>query len=120
MGIWVGLDYPSIGESTIGLPVPDIPLAGDRSKHEAHGPRSQSSAGHLLAESDRVGFEPGRGPEQVHFALTGKVGQMRVMFVTNDGMENFVTYGLTRENMDRVVSTRIERYEKEDLCDTPY
>ncbi|CAA3028887.1 probable inactive purple acid phosphatase 2 [Olea europaea subsp. europaea] len=104
MGIWVGLDYPSIGESTIGLPVPDIPLAGDRSKHEAHGPRSQSSAGHLLAESDRVGFEPGRGPEQVHFALTGKVGQMRVMFVTNDGMENFVKYGLTRENMDRVGS----------------
>ncbi|KAL0363870.1 UNVERIFIED_CONTAM: putative inactive purple acid phosphatase 9 [Sesamum angustifolium] len=45
---------------------------------------------HLLAESETVVFEPGRGPEQVHLALTGQAGEMRVMFVTHDGKREFL------------------------------
>lgn len=74
---------------------------------------------HKLVESDQVGFEPGRGPEHVHLALTGRGDEMRVMFVTHDGKENSVRYGLTRRKMDRVVGTRVFRYEREDMCDAP-
>ncbi|KAK6133881.1 hypothetical protein DH2020_032371 [Rehmannia glutinosa] len=82
-----------------------------------HNPLPQTR--HLLAESETVRFEPGRGPEQVHLALTGRAGEMRVMFVTHDGKENFVRYGLTRNKMGKVVSTRVSRYEREDMCDAP-
>ncbi|CAA2975789.1 probable inactive purple acid phosphatase 2 [Olea europaea subsp. europaea] len=88
-------------------------------KHMDHDNNPLPGTKHLLAESDRVGFEPGQGPEQVRLALTGKKGEMRVMFVTHDGKESSVKYGLTLENMDRVASTRVERYEMEDLCDSP-
>lgn len=74
---------------------------------------------HLLAESQELGFETGRGPEQVHLALTGKEDEMRVMFVTHDGKESFVKYGLTRDQMDQVVGTKVGRYEREDMCDSP-
>lgn len=74
---------------------------------------------HLLAESEEVGFESGRGPEQVHLALTGREREMRVMFVTHDGKESFVKYGLHHDKMDRVVGTRVGRYEREDMCDSP-
>ena len=47
----------------------------------------------LLAESERVGFESGRGPEQIHLALTGREGEMRVMFVAEDPKERHVRYG---------------------------
>lgn len=74
---------------------------------------------HLLAESDTVTFEPGRGPEQVHLALTGQAGEMRVMFVTDDGEENLVKYGLSQDTMDKIASTRASKYEREDMCDAP-
>ncbi|KAL6537839.1 prolyl aminopeptidase [Orobanche minor] len=74
---------------------------------------------HLLAESDKIRFESGRGPEQVHLALTGRDGEMRVMFVTHDGKENSVRYGLTRNKMGKVVDTRVSRYGREDMCDAP-
>lgn len=44
---------------------------------------------------------------------------MRVMFVTHDGKESFVKYGLDGDSMDRVVGTRVVRYEREDMCDSP-
>ncbi|EYU28840.1 hypothetical protein ABFS82_12G093900 [Erythranthe guttata] len=74
---------------------------------------------HLLARSETVRFEPGRGPEQVHLSSTGNDGEMRVMFVTHDGKESFVKYGLTRDKTGRVAGTRVSRYEREDMCDTP-
>ncbi|KAL3840529.1 hypothetical protein ACJIZ3_025120 [Penstemon smallii] len=74
---------------------------------------------HLLVESEEIGFEPGRGPEQVHLALTGREGEMRVMFVTHDGKENSVRFGLTRKKMGQIVGTRVSRYEREDMCDSP-
>nr|GMD18300.1 probable inactive purple acid phosphatase 2 [Ipomoea batatas] len=76
---------------------------------------------HLLVESEEIEFKPGRGPEQVHLALTGRAGEMRVMFVTSHGEESFVRYGLarTRKGLDQVAGTRVERYEKENMCGAP-
>ncbi|XP_051122030.1 probable inactive purple acid phosphatase 2 [Andrographis paniculata] len=74
---------------------------------------------HLLAESETVAFEPGRGPEQVHLALTGRPAEMRVMFVTQDGNQSFVKYGLSRDTMDKVVGTQASRYDRKDMCDAP-
>ncbi|CAH9128938.1 unnamed protein product [Cuscuta epithymum] len=74
---------------------------------------------HVLAESEEVGFETGRGPEQVHLSLTGQDGEMRVMFVTHDGKESFVRYGLARKNLDQVAGTRVGRYEREHMCGAP-
>ncbi|VFQ64511.1 unnamed protein product [Cuscuta campestris] len=75
--------------------------------------------GRVAAVSEKVGFEPGRGPEQVHLSLTGRDGEMRVMFVTGDGKDCFVRYGLTRNNMDQVSGTRVRRYEREHMCGAP-
>lgn len=72
-----------------------------------------------MAQSDGIGFEPGRGPEQIHLAYTGREGEMRVMFVTPDGKENSVKYGLIREKLDQVVGTQVVKYEREDMCDYP-
>lgn len=75
--------------------------------------------GRVAAVSEKVGFEPGRGPEQVHLSLTGRDGEMRVMFVTGDRKDCFVRYGLTRNNMDQVAGTRVRRYEREHMCGAP-
>ncbi|RAL40125.1 hypothetical protein DM860_008265 [Cuscuta australis] len=75
--------------------------------------------GRVAAVSEKVGFEPGRGPEQVHLSLTGRDSEMRVMFVTGDGKDCFVRYGLTRNNMDQVSGTRVRRYEREHMCGAP-
>lgn len=73
----------------------------------------------MLAETEEFGFGSGHGPDQVHLALTGGVGEMRVMFVSGDGRESVVRYGLSSDRMDLVVGTRVGRYEREDMCDTP-
>ncbi|CAN4117390.1 unnamed protein product [Withania somnifera] len=82
-----------------------------------HNPLPQTK--HLLVESEEIGFGSGRGPEQVHLALTGREDEMRVMFVTPDGKESYVRYGLTRKRLGWVVRTRVLRYEREDMCDAP-
>ncbi|KAL3631217.1 prolyl aminopeptidase [Castilleja foliolosa] len=88
-------------------------------KKQDHDHNPLPGTKHLLAESETVRFKPGHGPEQVHLALTGRDGEMRVMFVTHDGKENSVKYGLTRDKLSRVVGTRVSRYEREDMCDAP-
>ncbi|XP_076922933.1 putative inactive purple acid phosphatase 2 [Bidens hawaiensis] len=80
---------------------------------------------HVLAETEEFGSGSGSGrgsgsgPDQVHLALTGRVGEMRVMFVSGDGSESVVRYGLGSGGMEREVGTRVERYEREDMCDAP-
>ncbi|KAK8522860.1 hypothetical protein V6N13_115806 [Hibiscus sabdariffa] len=75
---------------------------------------------HLLAESEVVGFQSGRGPEQVHLALTGRDGEMRVMFVAEDPEERHVRYGEKEgEWGDDVAVARAGRYEREDMCHAP-
>ncbi|KAK8508078.1 hypothetical protein V6N13_055532 [Hibiscus sabdariffa] len=75
---------------------------------------------HLLAESEAVGFETGRGPEQIHLSLTGRDGEMRVMFVAEDPEERYVRYGEKggRWRSDVAVA-RAGRYEREDMCHAP-
>ncbi|CAI9096491.1 OLC1v1032653C1 [Oldenlandia corymbosa var. corymbosa] len=74
---------------------------------------------HMLVASEEIGFQPGMGPEHVHLALTGRLHEMRVMFVTPDGKNNTVRYGLTEQNLDQVVGTEVSRYEREDMCHPP-
>ncbi|XP_059655727.1 probable inactive purple acid phosphatase 2 [Cornus florida] len=87
-------------------------------KHD-HDQNPLPGTKHLVAESSELGFESGRGPEQVHLALTDRGDEMRVMFVTHDGKESFVKYGLKEDRMDRVVGTLVGRYEREHMCDAP-
>ncbi|GAA0165530.1 phosphatase [Lithospermum erythrorhizon] len=87
--------------------------------HTDHDKNPIPGTKHLLVESEEVGFQLNQGPEQVHLALTGRAGEMRVMFVSDDGRESFAKYGLTREGLGRVVRSKVSRYEREDLCDAP-
>ncbi|GAB2280206.1 prolyl aminopeptidase [Dionaea muscipula] len=74
---------------------------------------------HPLAQSEELGFESLHGPEQVHLAFTDREDEMRVIFVTGDGRESFVRYGETEEEMAEEAATRMVRYEREDMCDSP-
>ncbi|KAI7995996.1 putative inactive purple acid phosphatase 2 [Camellia lanceoleosa] len=88
-------------------------------KRKDHDNNPLPGTKHLLAQSAELGFEPGRGPEQVHLAFTGREDEMRVMFVSQDGKEMSVKYGLRADGMDQSVGTRVGRYEREDMCDAP-
>ncbi|KAF5449545.1 hypothetical protein F2P56_029978 [Juglans regia] len=75
---------------------------------------------HLLAESERVGFGPGRGPEQIHLAFTDNEDEMRVMFLTENGRERqYVRYGERENRLGHMAITRVGRYEREDMCESP-
>lgn len=67
-----------------------------------------------------MGFEWGRGPEQIHLALTGREGEMRVMFVAEDREERQVRYGEKEGEWEGdMVVARVGRYEREDMCHAP-
>lgn len=75
---------------------------------------------HLLAESVGVGFVPGRGPEQIHLAFTEKEDEMRVMFLTERGEDKqYVRYGEEEGRLDNMAEARVERYEREHMCESP-
>ncbi|KAI3834981.1 hypothetical protein MKW92_016055 [Papaver armeniacum] len=75
---------------------------------------------HMLAKSEgELGFETGKGPEQIHLAFTDHEDEMRVMFITEDGKENYVKYGTDGGDMNKAVKTSVSRYEREDMCDAP-
>lgn len=61
----------------------------------------------------------GVGPEQVHLAFTDNEDEMRVIFVAEDGGERSARYGEKEDNLDHSAVARVERYEKEDMCDAP-
>ncbi|XVF43200.1 hypothetical protein PTKIN_Ptkin02bG0021500 [Pterospermum kingtungense] len=89
-------------------------------KHHDHDHNPIPGTKHFLAESERVGFEPGRGPEQIHLAVTGREGEMRVMFVAEDPEERQVRYGEKEgEWRGDVAVARVGRYERKDLCHAP-
>ncbi|RZC77569.1 hypothetical protein C5167_001739 [Papaver somniferum] len=74
---------------------------------------------HLLGKSEELGFETGNGPQQIHLAFTDNEDEMRVMFITEDGKENYVKYGRDEGAMNKVVKTIVSRYERKDMCDAP-
>lgn len=41
------------------------------------------------------------------------------MFVTHDGKESVVKYGLESDRLDQSSGTRVGRYEREHMCDAP-
>lgn len=74
---------------------------------------------HILATSQEVGFESGRGPDQIHLAFTDNDDEMRVMFVTGDPKERHVRYGEREEKLDAMALATVKRYEMEHMCDSP-
>ncbi|KAG0481445.1 hypothetical protein HPP92_012303 [Vanilla planifolia] len=74
---------------------------------------------HRLGETEQVGFEGASSPDQVHLAFTDAEDEMRVLFLTGDGKEEFVSYGLLERKLDRIVGTKVTRYEMKDMCDSP-
>ncbi|KAL9226167.1 hypothetical protein vseg_002009 [Gypsophila vaccaria] len=76
-------------------------------------------ASELLAESGEVGFRTPNGPEQAHLGFTEQEGEMRVVFVAGDGGERVVKYGEEEGELSFESQTSVERYELEDMCDSP-
>ncbi|KAG4909019.1 hypothetical protein AAZX31_20G024600 [Glycine max] len=77
---------------------------------------------HLLAFSEEVSFAPHRGPQQIHLAFVGAHGKeedMRVMYITRDPRETYVRYGEREDKLDGIAVARVERYEREHMCDAP-
>ncbi|XP_061368018.1 probable inactive purple acid phosphatase 2 [Gastrolobium bilobum] len=74
---------------------------------------------HLLTFSDEVSFLSGRGPEQIHLAFAEQEDAMRVMYVTRDPKETCVRYGEREDKLDGVALARVNRYEREHMCDAP-
>ncbi|KAL5553678.1 hypothetical protein UlMin_041079 [Ulmus minor] len=87
-------------------------------KHD-HDRNPLPGTAHLLATSEELRFEPGRGPEQIHLAFTDRDDEMRVMFLTEDGGERRVRYGEREDALDDVAVARVSRYEREDMCHAP-
>ncbi|KAH7516065.1 hypothetical protein FEM48_Zijuj10G0095200 [Ziziphus jujuba var. spinosa] len=88
-------------------------------KRQDHDHNPLPGTAHLLATSEELGFESGRGPEQVHLSYTDRDDEMRVMFLTEDGGERLVRYGEGRDSLGDVAVARVSRYEREDMCDSP-
>ncbi|KAG1368616.1 Purple acid phosphatase [Cocos nucifera] len=88
-------------------------------RHHDHDHNPLPGTRHRLAVSGEVGFERAAGPDQIHLSFTDAEDEMRVMFVTGDGAESFVTYGLEEGRLDWLVGTEVKRYERKDMCDSP-
>ncbi|KAI3846431.1 hypothetical protein MKX03_001881 [Papaver bracteatum] len=90
----------------------------DKEKYD-HDHNPLPGTKHLLGKSEELGFEIGNGPQQIHLAFTDNEDEMRVMFITEDGKENYVKYGRDEGAMNKVVKTIVSRYERKDMCDAP-
>ncbi|KAI4368452.1 hypothetical protein MLD38_017008 [Melastoma candidum] len=42
---------------------------------------------------------------------------MRVLFLAGDGEKRHVRYGLIEGELDETAEAKVERYEREDICD---
>ncbi|XP_072951813.1 probable inactive purple acid phosphatase 2 [Typha angustifolia] len=88
-------------------------------RHHDHDHNPLPGTKHQLAVSEEVEFELGSGPDQIHLSFTDHEGEMRVLFVTGDGADSFVRYGLEKDGLVRTVGTEVRRYERKDMCDFP-
>ncbi|XP_028803632.1 probable inactive purple acid phosphatase 2 [Neltuma alba] len=84
---------------------------------EDHNPLPGTA--HLLASSEVVSFQSGRGPEQIHLSFTDNDDEMRVVYITKDARETYVRYGEKERKLDSVALARVRRYEREHMCDAP-
>ncbi|XP_038972698.1 probable inactive purple acid phosphatase 2 [Phoenix dactylifera] len=88
-------------------------------RHHDHDQNPLPGTRHRLAVSEEVGFERAAGPDQIHLSFTDGEDEMRVMFVTGDGTQSFVRYGIEEGSLDQLVETAVRRYERKDMCDSP-
>ncbi|KAI4314098.1 hypothetical protein L6164_027035 [Bauhinia variegata] len=88
-------------------------------KRQDHDHNPLPGTKHLLATSEELSFQTGRGPEQIHLALTDDDDEMRVMYVTGDPRETYVRYGEREDKLNGVAVARVKRYEREHMCDSP-
>lgn len=96
----------------------------DTSASGKHVPKDQEGnrlpdVSQRLAISPVVGFANYNEPTQVHLALTGKAGEMKVMFVTRDPLNGVVRYGVSKGNLRTKVGTTATTYTQIDMCDSP-
>ncbi|KAF5727155.1 inactive purple acid phosphatase 2-like [Tripterygium wilfordii] len=89
-------------------------------KRHDHDHNPLPGTAHLLAKSEEVGFVGSdHRAEQIHLAYTNNEDEMRVMFVTGDREERYVRYGLEEAAFVHVAAARVDRYEREHMCDKP-
>ncbi|RZS14845.1 hypothetical protein BHM03_00046603 [Ensete ventricosum] len=88
-------------------------------RHHDHDNNPLPGIRHRLAASEEVRFEAAAGPDQIHLSFTDREDEMRVMFVTADGAESFVSYGLDAARLGNISATVVRRYERKDMCDFP-
>ncbi|WVZ24637.1 hypothetical protein V8G54_003181 [Vigna mungo] len=88
-------------------------------KRKDHDNNPLPSTRRLLAFSGEVAFAPNRGPGQIHLAFGDQPDAMRVMYVTPNPHETYVRYGEKEDALDTVLLARVERYEREHMCDAP-
>ncbi|XP_074295755.1 putative inactive purple acid phosphatase 2 [Silene latifolia] len=74
---------------------------------------------HLLARSIEVSFRNPNGPEQLHLGFTDREDEMSVVFVAGDDEIRVVKYGEDEDDLEFSVETKVERYDKDDMCDSP-
>lgn len=55
----------------------------------------------------------------MHLAFTEDESEMRVMFLAEDGEKRYVKYGEKKDQMGHVAVARVERYERDHMCDKP-
>ncbi|KAI6686353.1 hypothetical protein NL676_032266 [Syzygium grande] len=120
----------SSGSGSVSLPLPNLrsnysfrifrwsESEVDRSRLD-HDHNPLPGTQHFLGASVEAGFEPGRGPEQVHLAYTDREDEMRVMFVAEDGERRYVRYGERVGKMGKRAAARAGRYERDHMCDAP-
>ncbi|KAJ4805922.1 Purple acid phosphatase [Rhynchospora pubera] len=88
-------------------------------RHQDHDGNPLPQTKHKLAVSEEIGFASGLGPEQIHLSFTDNEDEMRVMFITADGKENIVRYGLDEGALNQTAGTEVKRYEQAHMCDFP-
>lgn len=74
---------------------------------------------HLLATSEEISFVNYNDPSQIHLAFGAKDDEMRVMFITRDGMRSSVRYGLMEDELGETVEAPATTYTRPDMCDSP-
>eukprot|EP00268_Persea_americana_P063700 TRINITY_DN8292_c0_g2_i1.p1 TRINITY_DN8292_c0_g2~~TRINITY_DN8292_c0_g2_i1.p1 ORF type:complete len:642 (-),score=83.02 TRINITY_DN8292_c0_g2_i1:437-2362(-) len=83
---------------------------------EDHNPLPGTERRLALSEVLRFGA---MGPQQIHLSFTSEEDEMRVLFVTADGAERFVNYGLEAGRLEETARAEVKRYERRDMCDAP-
>ncbi|CAM6104101.1 unnamed protein product [Calypogeia fissa] len=73
----------------------------------------------FLTSTVAIQFTNYNEPTQTHLALTSDPNEMRVMFVTRDGIQSFVKYGHDNSSLNYMSTASAETYHRTHMCDSP-